>query len=194
MDQVTFIAAALSLLATPGPTNTLLATSGAETGLCRSLPLLGAELGGYLLAILLLRALIGPLMAANPNFAMALHGAVVVYLLYLAFALWRRGARQINAGGAITFPRVFVTTLLNPKAIIFSFTLLPKRGDIGELAPWLSMLSLQIVTVGLGWILLGHMLRGRFREPGFAHVGYRISALILVGLAGMIGGHSLSLA
>lgn len=194
MDQVTFIAAALSLLATPGPTNTLLATSGAETGLRRSLPLLGAELGGYLLAILLLRALIGPLMAANPNFAMALHGAVVVYLLYLAFALWRRGARQINAGGAITFPRVFVTTLLNPKAIIFSFTLLPQRGDIGELAPWLSMLSLQIVTVGLGWILLGHMLRGRFRELGSARIGYRISALILVALAGMIGGHSLSLA
>src|SRR5271166_5453528 len=83
MDSLTFAAAALSLLATPGPTNTLLATSGAEVGLRRSLPLLGAELGGYLLAILLLRALIGPLMAANPLFAAALHGAVVVYLLYL---------------------------------------------------------------------------------------------------------------
>jgi threonine/homoserine/homoserine lactone efflux protein len=194
MEQLTFIAAALSLLATPGPTNTLLATSGAEAGLRRSLPLLGAELVGYLVAILLLRALIGPLMAANPHFAAALRGVVVVYLLYLAWALWRRGARAINVGGAITFPRVFVTTLLNPKAIIFSFTLLPQRGDIGELAPWFSMLSLQIVTVGLGWILLGHMLRRRFRELGSARIGYRISALILVALAGMIGGHSLSLA
>jgi len=71
MDRIAFAAAALSLLATPGPTNTLLATSGAKVGLRRSLPLLGAELGGYLLAILLLRALIGPLMAANPVFAAA---------------------------------------------------------------------------------------------------------------------------
>jgi threonine/homoserine/homoserine lactone efflux protein len=194
MDKFTFVAAALSLLATPGPTNTLLATSGAEVGLRRSLPLLGAEIGGYLLAILLLRVLIGPLMAANPHFAAALHGAVVVYLLYLAWALWRQGARQINASGAITFPRVFMTTLLNPKAIIFSFTLLPQRGDIGELAPWLSTLSLQIVTVGLGWILLGHALHTRFRETDSARICYRISALILVALAGMIGGHSLSLA
>lgn len=194
MDKFTFAAAALSLLAAPGPTNTLLATSGAEVGLRRSLPLLGAEIGGYLLAILLLRALIGPLMAANPQFAATLHGAVVVYLLYLAWALWRRGARQINAGGATTFPRVFMTTLLNPKAIIFSFTLLPQRVDIGELAPWLSILSLQIVTVGLGWILQGHALYTRFRETGSARIGYRISALILVALAGMIGGHSLSLA
>lgn len=192
MDKFTF-AAALSLLAAPGPTNTLLATSGAEIGLRRSLPLLGAEIGGYLLAILLLRALIGPLMAANPHFAATLHGAVVVYL-HLAWALWRRGARQINAGGATTFPRVFMTTLLNPKAIIFSFTLLPQRVDIAELAPWLSILSLQIVTVGLGWILLGHALYTRFRETGSARIGYRISALILVALAGMIGGHSLSLA
>ena len=104
------------------------------------------------------------------------------------------GRRAINAGGAITFPRVFVTTLLNPKAIIFSFTLLPQRGDIGELAPWLSMLSLQIVTVGLGWILLGHALRTRFREAGSGRTGFRISALILVALAGIIGGHSISLA
>jgi threonine/homoserine/homoserine lactone efflux protein len=194
MDHLAFAAAATSLLATPGPTNTLLATSGAEVGLRRSLPLLVAELGGYLLAILLLRALIGRLMATNPVFAAALHGAVVVYLLYLAWTLWSRGARQIKTGCAITFTRVFVTTLLNPKAIIFSFTLLPQRGGAGELAPWLSMLSLQIVTVGLGWILLGHALHGRFREPASARVGYRISALILVALAGVIGSHSVSLA
>ena len=109
MDRIAFAAAALSLLATPGPTDTLLATSGAEVGLRRSLPLLGAELGGYLLAILLFARPDRPADGGKSCF----RGGV--YLLYLAWALRRRGARQTSAGDAITFPRVFVTTLLNPR-------------------------------------------------------------------------------
>jgi threonine/homoserine/homoserine lactone efflux protein len=35
-----FILAVLALLATPGPTNTLMAAAGAQRGLVRSLPLL----------------------------------------------------------------------------------------------------------------------------------------------------------
>ncbi|MES1149390.1 MAG: hypothetical protein ABUL53_09420, partial [Bradyrhizobium guangdongense] len=59
MDVLPFILAAASLLAIPGPTNTLLATSGAGVGVARSLPLLAAELGGYLLSILLLPSVLG---------------------------------------------------------------------------------------------------------------------------------------
>jgi hypothetical protein len=61
MDSLVFVTATVSLLATPGPTNTLLATSGASAGLRRSAHLLIAELGGYLIAIVLLRSLLGPL-------------------------------------------------------------------------------------------------------------------------------------
>src|SRR6516165_2698984 len=66
MNSTLFVVAAVSLLVTPGPTNTLLATSGASAGLRRSAHLLVAELGGYLLAIALLRALLGPMIAATP--------------------------------------------------------------------------------------------------------------------------------
>jgi threonine/homoserine/homoserine lactone efflux protein len=50
--------AALSVLVTPGPTNTLLATAGAGLGFRRALPLLTAELSGYFLAIIASR--VGP--------------------------------------------------------------------------------------------------------------------------------------
>jgi len=42
-DPLLFALAVLTILGTPGPTNTLLATAGATGGLRRSLPLVPAE-------------------------------------------------------------------------------------------------------------------------------------------------------
>jgi threonine/homoserine/homoserine lactone efflux protein len=194
MDFVPFIAAAASLLAVPGPTNTLLATAGAGVGLSRSLHLLAAELGGYLLAILLLRSLLGPLMVALPSIGIALRLAVTIYLVYLAARLWRHGARELGDRAPVTFSRVLITTLLNPKAIIFAFTLLPLGVGVVDLLPWLSALGAQIVTIGAAWIAFGTWIGrglGGFGRPALI---YRLSAIVLVVLAGMIGVHTLGIA
>src|SRR5262245_14691253 len=142
MDQTTFFIGTLSLLATPGPTNTLLATAGAGNGFRRSLPLLAAELLGYFIAIFVLRTAVGPIVAAVPAFGVVLRAAVVLYLIHLAVSLWRHGESELMARGPISFQRVFVTTLLNPKAIIFAFTLLPSAAetDVAHLSPWFFVL------------------------------------------------------
>lgn len=184
MSSLAFVLATLSLLATPGPTNTLLATAGAEAGLRRSLPLLAAELTGYLLGILLLRFALGPVAAAQPAFLHLLHGLVAIYLAWLALSLWRRGATLSPAGRSIGFRRVFVTTLLNPKAIIFAFAILPAGGDPVALLPWLSALAGQILLVGLAWTAAGSVLRDRLRGPAGSRLGYRTSAAILAVMAG----------
>lgn len=193
MQAATFILGTLSLLATPGPTNTLLATSGAAKGLQRSLPLLAAELSGYFFAIVVLRIAVGPMIAAVPAFGIALHAAVVVYLVYLAVILWHHGANQVAETGPVTVPRVFVTTLLNPKAIIFAFALLPSAGST-DLMPWLVALGLQIVTVGACWIAVGVWLRRGFRGVVYSKLGYRTSAAILMLLAGVLTAHAISIA
>ena len=59
-EPLAFILAVLGLLATPGPTNTLLAASGAAVGLRRSLHLIPAEVSGYLCSILALALVLGP--------------------------------------------------------------------------------------------------------------------------------------
>ena len=46
-----FIGLVITILFTPGPTNTLLASSGVQVGIKRSLLLIPAEAIGYILAI-----------------------------------------------------------------------------------------------------------------------------------------------
>jgi threonine/homoserine/homoserine lactone efflux protein len=94
MEPTAFVVASVALLATPGPTNTLLATSGAAIGVRRSIPLLAGELCGYMAAITLLRVLVGPIVVAIPAFEILLRIAVVSYLLYLSAKLWLRCGRD----------------------------------------------------------------------------------------------------
>ena len=190
MEPAVFAIACFPLLAAPGPTNTLLATSGAAIGVRRSLPLLAAELSGYLLAIFLLRVLVGPLIVAVPAFGIALRIAAAIYLLHLAAKLWQHSGRQsIEASGPVTILSLFVTTLLNPKAIILTFTLLP--AEAGMLA-WLPALILQIVVAGSAWITVGALVQRGFRGTFHPRVGYRVSALALILLAGGLSAHVLA--
>ncbi|MCP3464589.1 MULTISPECIES: LysE family translocator [unclassified Bradyrhizobium] len=194
MDVVPFVAAAASLLAIPGPTNTLLATSGASVGWSRSLHLLAAELAGYLLAILILRALLAPLMIAVPMVGTALRVVVALYLVHLAVLLWRHGASDFGSHAPVTFQRVLITTLLNPKAIIFASALLPFEVGACDLMPRLALLAAQIATIGSAWIALGVSLGCGFDGIGRPALVYKLSAIAQVILAGMIGTHSLGIA
>ena len=190
MNSTTFLLGALALLATPGPTNTLLATSGATRGLRASLGLLGGELLGYLLAITVLIAAVGPMIAAMPAFGVALRLIVGLYVLYLAWALWRQGESHMADARPVTQLRVFVTTLFNPKSAIFAFTLLPDPSGLSELLPRLGVLSLLIVTVGFCWIVGGASLKRGLRPQ----TGYRAGAVALALIAVMIGGSAIGIA
>jgi threonine/homoserine/homoserine lactone efflux protein len=127
MELLPFVLATFSLLAIPGPTNTLLATSGAGIGIPRSVHLLAAELLGYLTAVAALRFALGPLVTDVPMANVVLRAAITVYVLYLARLLWRYRARELHEGAPVTFGAVLLTTLLNPKAAILAFLLLPSQ-------------------------------------------------------------------
>ena len=185
MDLATFTLGAIALLATPGPTNTLLATAGATRGIRASLPLLLAEAAGYTLAILILRSLVGPLIAAEPALAQALSAMVCLYLIYLSWKLWRTSSLPVAAASRIGFSNVFVTTLLNPKAVVFAFTLLPDGLGAGSLAPWFTALVVLIALCGGAWIALGAAIT---KQTGSApSFGYRAGAVALLTLAMLIG-------
>lgn len=175
MSQHTvFALSVLALLAVPGPTNTLLAGSGATRGVLRSLPLLVGELAGYNIAIAVMRQALGTVIAETSGAQIFLKFAIAAYLVFLAIRLWR--VSPSNGGAAFTIRRVFVTTLLNPKAFIFALFIFPPQPV--PIALYFAAFSIMVVAVGMTWIVGGALLT-RLVSARFSSVAPRACAVAL---------------
>jgi threonine/homoserine/homoserine lactone efflux protein len=154
-----FILAAALLLLTPGPTNTLLAAGGALMGARRALPLISAELLGYAVAIVTLEVFVAPLVDSVAWVRMALRVGCALYLAYTAWLIWN--APRDDGERAITWRRVFLATLSNPKALVFAFVILPPRSiGVAELVQPYAMVLLALVALaGSAWVSLGAAIR-----------------------------------
>jgi threonine/homoserine/homoserine lactone efflux protein len=185
-DPVVFSLAVLAILGTPGPTNTLLATSGALAGVRRSLPLIVAEVAGYLLAIATLSLLLGEVMQTHAWLRTLLRAMIALYLVHAAWVLWRRGAAPAGSDGkAIGFDRVFVTTLFNPKALVFAFGVIPLSAP--DAVAYVAAFVGFVVLAALSWIFVGASV-GRAAGGANGRIVPRISAVVLMLFAGLIAG------
>lgn len=153
-DWTAFILAVLGLLATPGPTNTLMAASGAQRGVRKSLHLLAGELGGYAIAITVWIEIVGAVAAKEPMVGTVAKLVAVAFLYWSAIKLWRDAGNADLGQRGITLGRVFVTTLLNPKALVFSFAIFPSIGFVERL-PYDVVFGVLVVMTALGWMMLG---------------------------------------
>lgn len=183
-DPLVFSLTVLAILATPGPTNTLLATSAALVGVRRSLPLIVAELAGYLAAITVLHLLLADVLAHHGWIATGLRVLVGLYLPLAARDLWMRCEPFATAAPrGIRFERVFVTTLLNPKAIVFAFGVIPLSGP--HAPAYLAAFALFVVLAAASWIVAGS-LAGAAAPPAASRAIPRVSAVVLACFAGLI--------
>ncbi|CDK97520.1 putative lysine exporter protein [Magnetospirillum gryphiswaldense MSR-1 v2] len=158
MEALSFSLAVLTLLAVPGPTNTLLAASGAALGWRRSLPLLLAEISGYILSISLLMAVLGPIIAAQPVLCAGLKLAAGGWIAWCGWRMWRQSAQTLAVLAVpVGFRQVFLTTLTNPKAVIFALAVFPPI-PLAQQGPTLALFSLITIVVGASWIMLGALL------------------------------------
>lgn len=180
-DPVLFLVAVVTILAAPGPTNALLALSGASVGIVRSMGSLAAALAAYLIAIVASHVLVAGLVEAYPSLGVALKVGVAAYLIWLAIKLWRQPLR-LDAGGTVTVANVFVTTLLNPKALIFALTIIP--WSAAELPWYFVAFAATVVAAGSSWIVLGSVIKG----ASGTKAGYipKVASVVLVGFAGLI--------
>ena len=175
-----FCLSVLAILATPGPTNTLLAICGASAGLRRSLVMVPAELGGYVAAILIVGLVIGPVLS-QPGPFFAIRVCITLYLIYLSVRLWRLPPPDIAAVRSVGPRDVLVTTLLNPKASIFALAVIPMQSPHWPL--YLLGFCALLVPMSLLWIGIGiAMRRGLFTVDAGALVN-RIGATVIAAFA-----------
>lgn len=186
MSPLQFVLAVLLLLATPGPTNTLLSLSGTAVGFRRSMPLMAGEIGGYLCVIVPVATFVAPLLEARPLVGIALKLAAACWILSMAARLWMSGHRNA-AAGSISVMQVFTTTILNPKALIIGLAIMP-HGPLAMLAPWIVLFCLLVLLAATGWILAGTVLGKAVGGARGAPVLRRVAAVFLVlfsmGMAG----------
>lgn len=149
-----FALAVLALLATPGPTNTLMAAAGAQRGVSRSLTLLAGELGGYLIAITVWIELVGAAAASQPMVTVIAKFVAAAFLVWSAWKLWASAGHANIRQRGITLRRVFATTLVNPKALVFAFAIFPPVTFTARL-PYLGLLAALVIATAIGWMALG---------------------------------------
>lgn len=169
-DLLPFALAALLVLMTPGPTNTLLAASGAAVGWRAAAALPLAEAAGYAMAIggflLVGRLLDG---AGLP----LLKAIAAAWLFYSALRLWREPVLSGAINRRVALRRIFITTLLNPKAMLVAVVLIPAMAHDRPLAALLTYLAISVFA-GCCWVAGGSLLPVRF-----APYAYRAAALVL---------------
>lgn len=181
MSAAPFVLASLAILFTPGPTNTLLAASGAAMGARKALTLPFAEAIGYLLAISLF------LMAADilqevPAALPALKAAASLWLLISAVKLWSQPVVPDHPAPRGAFLRVLFTTMLNPKAMLVGTIMVPSLmpEDSWQAVICFAMLS---ALAGVAWTVFGALLpqnvrRHSYRAAAMAVASFGVAAAV----------------
>ena len=185
---VSFALASLLLLFAPGPTNTLLFASAASAGFRRSASLPLAEIAGYLTAFVVLLLGVGPLVRSAPVLAIALKLGCTGYLVFLSVTLWLQAGRGTTLREPIKPVRLYVATVINPKALVFAFLIVPFAldGQWLKALPYLVALVPMIALAGFSWIAAGDLLGSVAPGQSTREMIQRLCAVLLLAFAGTL--------
>jgi threonine/homoserine/homoserine lactone efflux protein len=170
------------LLITPGPTNTLLAAAGMQSGARRAMPLIVAELSGYLASISAWGWLVTRASGELAWAPFCLRVLSIGYVAALAVRMWRASAQAaLTRSAPVSMQSLFVATLLNPKSMLFASAIFPAAAftALAAYLPAMTLFALALLPIALGWILLGASLGSGRRSVLSPRQMHRIAAVVL---------------
>jgi threonine/homoserine/homoserine lactone efflux protein len=140
------------------------------------------ELAGYAISIGIWLRCVRPIVDDIPQFGVAVRFGLICYLLVLARRLWRTCMTPAEGTAVISGARVFFTTLLNPKALIFAFAVFPTLRGVSQITLYSGAFAVTAVPISISWILFGASA-GRYMSDELQKLLPRITAVILAGFA-----------
>ena len=187
VNDWSFLLVIATILLTPGPTNTLLASSGISQGLRRSAPLLSFECLGYVCATSIWGLVLNTTMHDYPFVINIIKVVSGLYIGKLGLRIWYQARRDPLQELLVSVRplELFIATLLNPKAVIFAMALFPVQTwlSVSNYAGVMGRFVLLVASIGGLWIVFGSLLMGgrvRWLQP---QVFQRLAALTLWGFA-----------
>lgn len=188
-----FVIAVLVFLAIPGPglLGILAATgkSGVRAGLAA---IMGTMMGDWV-HMLMAGVGVAALLQANPAVFKGIQYIGAAYLIYIGISLLRAkpeerdDSRQVPAASR-NFRRLFLITLMNPKAIVFYMAFFPLFIDPANhhgawtLLAMAATVSVLTVLFCLSLVLLLNLLSGRLKRNRFvSRLAHRAAGVFLIG-------------
>lgn len=156
-----FLLSSALILLTPGPTNTLLAAAGLGRGSREALPLIAFAFAGYIIAISGWGIFLAPVGNYYPWLNMVVRVVCSGYLLYIAVRIWRSAERPPISGSKTIGPAtVFVTTILNPKGLLFASTIFPPHAfdNVKVYLIATALFACVVAPIGIVWVVLGALI------------------------------------
>ncbi|MCL6231158.1 LysE family translocator [Acinetobacter amyesii] len=179
-----FVFAMIAVMMTPGPSNALMASSAHQQGIAKTCMLIPAELLGYFYAINLWALIIHLSAPVWPNLIHLLHFLSIAYVLWLAFHLWKSThLHQYNQKHPSIQPReLFISSLKNPKALLFAAGIFPIETWVSPLNFILvfAVFSVVLLPVSLFWMSFGRTILAGKTQKIKADLLYKGSALMLI--------------
>ncbi|MCH7309025.1 LysE family transporter [Acinetobacter sp. NIPH 1852] len=156
-----FFGLIITILLTPGPTNTLLASSGIQVGIKRSLKLIPSEVLGYFIAITAWGFLLESVSHYMPWLPPFIKLFSAAFIIYLAIKLWITSTKKMDLNQPlITSKALFVATLLNPKALLFASAIFPHTVwlNLHQYIIHMGTFLTLITPIAFLWIAFGSVL------------------------------------
>ncbi|NLY16776.1 MAG: LysE family translocator [Gammaproteobacteria bacterium] len=169
--SLTLVSYIFVMAVTPGPNNVLLAASGVNYGLRRTLPMaMGIALGGgfHCFASMLM---FGQLFELVSIIRLPIAVVGCLYLLWLAWQLFRAAAPESGEQGRpLTFMQMVLFQWVNPKAWVMMLNMaalfMPEQGPLWSSAMLIGMIDAVVsLPCVLLWAWLGDRLRLVLQRP-----------------------------
>jgi threonine/homoserine/homoserine lactone efflux protein len=173
---------------TPGPNNLLLAASGANFGIRRTLPHLLGVVCGVPLLVLAVGLGLGSVFQRHPDVHTVLKFVGAVFLIYLAWRIATAGPTTTDTapGRPLTFLQAALFQWVNPKAWIFTISAIATYTTVGgraavEIAVILVVSALTTIGATITWAAFGAGLNRFLQESPRLLRAFNIGmALLLV--------------